>query len=139
VTVVLDTGVVLALYDRADAGHAPVARWIEVLDEDLVTTPLAVAEMEQAVTRRGGEAGRKALRRDLRVGAYSVRWWADGLAETLEVARRHPSLDLIDASLVALAGLLRTSRIATFDEHFRSLTPSRGEPFTVLPADAERT
>lgn len=135
-TVVLDTGVVVAFYDRADPDHDLAVRWIDLLDEDLVTTPLAVAEMDYLVTRDGGEAGRDALWRDLRASAYGVRWWADGLAETLDIARRHPFLGLTDASLVALAGLLRTSRIATFDQHFRSLTPSRGEPFILLPADA---
>lgn len=135
-TVVLDTGVVVALYDRADPDHDLAARWLDVLDEDLVTTPLAVAEMDHLVRRDGGEAGRDALWRDLRVGAYGVRWWADGMAETLDIARRDPSLALTDASLVALAGLLRTDRIATFDQHFRSLTTSRGEPFTLLPGDA---
>jgi predicted nucleic acid-binding protein len=135
-TVVLDTGVVVAFYDRADPDHELAARWIDVLDEDLVTTPLAVAEMDYLVSRDGGQAGRDALWRDLRVGAYGVRWWADGLAETLDIARHQPSLGLTDASLVALAGLLRTGRIATFDQHFRSLNTSRGEPFTLLPRDA---
>jgi predicted nucleic acid-binding protein len=135
-SVVLDTGVVVAFYDRADPDHDLAARWIEVLDEDLVTTPLAVAEMDYLVTRDGGQAGRDALWRDLRVGAYGVRWWADGLGETLDIAQRQPSLGLTDASLVALAGLLRTSRIATFDQHFRSVRTSRGEAFTLLPGDA---
>lgn len=135
-TVVLDTGVVVAFYDRADPDHELAARWIDVLDEDLVTTPLAVAEMDYLVSRDGGQAGRDALWRDLRVGAYGVRWWADGMAETLDIARHQPSLGLADASLVALAGLLRTGRIATFDQHFRSLNTPRGEPFTLLPGDA---
>lgn len=41
-----------------------------------------------------------------------------------------------DASLAALAGHLRTSRIATFDRHVRSLTTDRGEAFVLLPEDA---
>jgi hypothetical protein len=73
---------------------------------------------------------------DLDDGAYGVRWWADGLRETLAIARSHAFLGLADASLVALAGLLRTTRIATLDQHFRSVTTPGGEPFVVLPADA---
>jgi len=136
VTVVLDTSLLVALYDAADPDHADVAAWVDVADEDLVTTPMALAEMDYLVTRRGGEAGRNALWEDLDVGAYAVRWWADGLAETLRVARRHPSLGLTDASLVALAGLSRTARIATLDDHFRSVPTPGGEAFVVLPADA---
>ena len=135
-TVVLDTNVVVALYDAADPDHALVADWVATLDEDLVTTPLAVAEMEYVVHQRGGDVAREALWRDLDAGAWVVRWWADALNETLRIARRHPLAGLTDASLVALAGRLRTQRIATFDQHFRSMTTPAGEPFVLLPADA---
>jgi predicted nucleic acid-binding protein len=136
VTVILDSGPVVALFDRDDPNHERTAAWVLRLDEDLVTTPLAISEMDRLVTIRGGDRGRAALRRDLDAGAYTVRWWADGLAETLEIAHRHDDADLTDASLVALAGLLRTNRIATFDERFRSMTTPRGDAFVLLPADA---
>jgi uncharacterized protein len=74
---------------------------------------------------------------DFETGAYGVRWWADALAETIAIARRHPHVGLTDASLVALAARLRTTRIATFDlRHFRALSTPDGEPFILLPADA---
>jgi predicted nucleic acid-binding protein len=135
-TVVLDTNVVVALYDAADPDHALVADWVRTLDEDLVATPLAVAEMDYIVYQRGGDVAREALWRDLDAGAYRVRWWADALNETLRIARRHPFAGLTDASLVALAGLLRTRRIATVDQHFRSMTTPAGEAFVLLPDDA---
>jgi uncharacterized protein len=135
-TVVLDTGVAIALYDAADPDHARVAEWIAGIDEDLITTPLAVAEMGYLAESRGGPSGRAALWDDLEAGAYGVRWWADGMRDTLAIARRHPFLGLTDSSLVALAGLLRTRRIAALDNHFRSLTTPGGEPFVLLPADA---
>ena len=135
-TIVLDTNVVIALYDAADPDHALVAEWVTTLDEDLVATPLAVAEMDYLVHKRGGDAARKALWRDLHAGAYLVRWWADALSETLRIAHRHPFAGLTDASLVALAGLLRTQRIATVDQHFRSMTTPGGEAFVLLPDDA---
>jgi predicted nucleic acid-binding protein len=136
VSIVLDTDVVLALYDSGDPEHAASAEWVSTVDEDLVTTPIALAEMDQLVSTRGGEAGRRALWRDLDVGAYGVRWWADALSETLAIARRHPTAGLADASLVALAGILRTNRIATFDQQFRNFQTPRGEPFVLLPRDA---
>jgi predicted nucleic acid-binding protein len=135
-TVVLDTNVVVALYDAADPDHQVVADWIATVDEDLVATPLAVAEMDYLVAHRGGRRAREALWKDLDAGAYLVRWWADALNETLLIARRHPLAGLTDASLVALAGLLRTQRIATVDQHFRSMTTPGGEPFVLLPDDA---
>jgi predicted nucleic acid-binding protein len=135
-TVVLDTNVVVALYDAADPDHRLIADWVTTLDEDLVATPMAVAEMDYLVHQRGGSDGRDALWLDLEAGAYIVRWWADALNETLRIVRRHPFVGLTDASLVALAGLLRTRRIATVDQHFRSLTTPAGEPFVLLPDDA---
>ena len=135
-SVVLDTGFVLALYDDSDRNHGRAVEWSSAVDEDLITTPLAVAEMDHLVEQRGGEAAQRVLWDDFDAGAYGVRWWGDALSETIAIARRHPWIGLADSSLVALAGLLRTNRIVTFDGHFRSLTTPRGEPFVLLPDDA---
>jgi uncharacterized protein len=136
VAVVLDTSVLVALMSAADAEHPAVAAWYAGFDDDLVTTPLAVAEMDHLL-RRHGSAGVRFLRRSLESGAIAVRWWADAMLESVGVARRRPELGLTDASLVALAGRLRTTRIATLDHrHFRTLTAPGGEAFTLFPADA---
>jgi uncharacterized protein len=135
-TVVLDTSVVLALYDAGEPDHRAVSDWLSVADEDLVTTPLTLTEMDHLLAARGGAVVREALWSDLEAGAYGVRWWADALAETLTIARRHPFAGLADASLVALSARLRTNRIATLDQHFRSMAVVGGEGFVLLPADA---
>ena len=134
--VVLDTSIVVALMRARDAQHDRVRRFIETLDDDLVTSPLAVAEMDHLAAGLGQDFSR-GLWGDLRSGAYAVRWWADAMVETIAVADAHPEIGLTDASLVALAARLRTNRIATLDlDHFRSLTTPGGEPFVLLPADA---
>jgi predicted nucleic acid-binding protein len=132
-SVVLDTSAIVAAYDRADPGHDAVAQLLRALDDDLVTTPLVAAQMDRALATT---PGRDALWKDLDSGAITVRWWADAMDETLRIARRHPVLGLADASLVALAGRLRTDRIATFDPHFRSVTLPRGKRIVMLPDDA---
>jgi uncharacterized protein len=136
---VLDTSVVYAQMDRNDAHHAAVSAWIEEQGDELVTTPLAVAEMDYLLTRVGGAVAASALRKDLQAGTYEVHWWPAALAESVAVAERHASLGLglVDASLVALAAELTTTRVATLDErHFRVLTPLTGEDaFTLLPSD----
>jgi predicted nucleic acid-binding protein len=136
VTVVVDSGFVLALARRRDPNHATAVAWLEATDEELVTSPLAVAAADEEVARELGEDARRAVWGDLERGAYTVRWWADALAETLAVAGRHPALGLTGASLVALAGRVNTARIATFDDHFRSVPTPGGDAFVVLPADA---
>jgi len=134
--VVLDTSVVIALMRARDADHDRVRGWLDTLDDDLVTSPLAVAEMDRHTATLGRDFSR-GLWEDLHSGAYAVRWWADAMAETIAIARRHPDVGLTDASLVALAARLRTDRIATLDlDHFRSLTTPDGEAFVLLPADA---
>ena len=135
-TIVLDTSVALALYDAGEPDHEAVGRWLQTLDEDLVTTPLTLAEMDHMLEARGGRAVREVLWRDLADGAYDVRWWADALHESVGIARRYPFSGLADASLVALSRRVRTNRIATLDEHFRSMTTPGGEGFVLLPADA---
>jgi hypothetical protein len=135
-SVVLDTSAIVAAYDRADPGHEAVAELLRSLDDELVTTPLVAAQMDRALSATDG---RDALWKDLDSGAITVRWWADAMEETLRIARRHPVLGLADASLVALAGRLRTDRIATFDSHFRDVPLPRGRRVVMLPdTDTER-
>ena len=134
-SVVLAPDFVLAVVDRADAGHGSAAAWVRVAEEDLVTTPIALAAVDDGARARGGVKAAAAVREDFARGAYAARWWADALDETLAVARRR-DLDLVRASLVALAGRLRTDRIATFDARFRDLRTPGGKPFVMLPADA---
>ena len=120
----------------ADKHHEAALEWFEVNDEDLITTPLALAEMDSFAASAGGHDAASKLWGDFESGAYAVRWWADALNQTIAIARQYPWIGLADASLVALSGLLRTNRIVTFDDHFRSLTTPDGDPFVVFPADA---
>jgi predicted nucleic acid-binding protein len=135
VTVIVDTSFILAVVFGPDNDHAAALEWINTVDEELVTSPLTIAELDHMVPRYAGEKAQHALWGDFEAGVYGVRWWADALSETLAIARRRPHLGLVDASLVALSGRLRTTRIATFDQHFRSVLTPDGEPFVVLPAD----
>ena len=132
---VLAADFVLAVLDSDDPGHQQAAAWVRVAEEDLITTPLALAVLDERARQAGGEGAAAAVRDDFARGAYAVRWWADALDETLAVARKR-KLDLARASLVALAGRLRTDRIATFDPQFRDLSTPGGKPFVMLPADA---
>ena len=138
-SVVLDTSLLVGAYDESAPEHEVAATWLRDLDDELVTTPLAIAEMELLVRGRGGADAQRELWRNLDAGAITVRWWADAIDETLTIARRRgggPGA-LVDASLVALAHRVRTNRVATFDHaRFRALKTRDGKPFIILPADA---
>jgi predicted nucleic acid-binding protein len=139
--IVLDTSVVLAFMDRRDTDHEIVRAWMDESEDELVTTPLVVAELDHLVFRQGGAAAAKTLREDFGEGAYVVEWWQSAIHETIAVAERYESMEigLTDASLIALAARLQTVEIATLDErHFRAVRPmTDGEDaFTLLPYDS---
>jgi uncharacterized protein len=138
--IVLDTSVAIAYLVRTEPRHEEVADWIDASDEDFVSTPLALAEMDHLIRRMGRERGARALRDELRAGAFRVVWWDRAVEESLEAVDRagRPEIGLTAASLIALARFVGTSRVATLDErHFRWLRPLTGEPaFTLLPSDA---
>ena len=138
--IVLDTSVVLAFLDRDDTNHELVYAWMLTQEDELVTTPLIVAELDYLVRRSGGTVAVRILHEDFDKGAYQVEWWVTAIHETIAVAKRHESIELglADASLVVLAARLQTIDIATLDErHFRALKPlSGGKAFRLLPADS---
>jgi predicted nucleic acid-binding protein len=137
--IVLDTSVVLAFMDRRDANHDIVRNWMGANGEELVSTPLVVAELDHLVQRYGGAVAAKALREDLGNGAYQVEWWPTAMHDTITLAEAHESMQigLTDASLLALAARVQSTRIATLDErHLRAVKPPLGDAFTLLPVDA---
>ncbi len=138
--IVLDTSVIYALADAADRRHREAVAWYEATTDELVTTPLVLAEADHLIGARGTPAALRAFRTDVRSGAYLVEWWSSAAAEATEIADRHTDLGLglTDASLVALAARVGSIAIATFDErHFRAVTPIAGGPaFRLLPLDA---
>ena len=137
--IVVDTSFVYALLDRRDARHREAARWYGDTEETLATTPLVLAELDYMAGRHAGAAARARFRRDVATGAYAIEWWRNAASDAVAIAERYGDvgLSLADASLVALAERLGTSRIATFDErHFRAVLPlSRARPFTLIPLD----
>jgi predicted nucleic acid-binding protein len=138
--IVLDTSVIYALLDANDDRHRAAVDWYERVTEELVTTPLVLAETDHLALTRGGTHAAAAFRADLRAGAYLTEWWATAPSEAADVADRYAdlALGLTDASLVALAARVDSVSIATFDErHFRTVRPlAGGSAFQLLPLDA---
>ena len=139
--IVLDTSFVLALFDADDTEHRLAAQWYAGKSaERFATTPLVLAEIDYMLQRRSTPAVLRAFRDEIRAGTLGVEWWPKLDVEAATIADRYADvgLGLTDASLIALAARLETTRIASFDErHFRAVEPLAGAPaFTLLPADA---
>ncbi len=137
--IVVDTSAILAFMNAADEHHELVRIWLEAENDDLVTTPLIIAEVDHLVAARGGRAAQRALHADLVAGAYGIDWWPSAITTAVRVAEHYADngLGLADASLVALAERRATVDIATLDErHFRAIRPlAAGDAFRLLPLD----
>jgi predicted nucleic acid-binding protein len=138
--IVLDTSFVVALLRRNDEHHRDAVDFFSLEAEArFSTTPLVLAEIDYMLHRRGTPAVIEAFYAEIDAGTMGVEWWPKLDVRAAEIADRYTEigLGLTDASLVALAGRLETTRIATFDErHFRAVEPLSGGSFELLPADA---
>lgn len=125
--------------NAADDHHAAVSAWFDAESDEMVTTPLVVAEADHLVMTWGGPSAARALLEDLTAGAYLLEWWPTAITAAAAVADQYADheLGLTDASLVALAEHVSTINIATLDErHFRAIRPlAGGDAFRLLPAD----
>jgi predicted nucleic acid-binding protein len=137
---ILDTSFVVSLLRSDDDGHREAVDFYEAAEKRFATTPLVLAEIDYMLHSRGTPAVVEAFYAEVRAGTLGVEWWPKLDVRAAEIADRYADLGLglVDASLVALAGALETTRIATFDErHFRPVEPlTGGTSFVLLPADA---
>ncbi len=133
----VDTGPLVALFDPRDDAHLAAEGTLKRLAEALVTTVPALTEVFHLL----GPAtrGAIALREFIRRGGLGV-WHmsADSLGRSLELMDEyadHP-MDLADASLVAAAEALGTTRVFTIDRNdfqtYRARFGRRLRAFTLI-------
>lgn len=70
--IVLDTSVIYALLDAMDHLHEQARDWYVEERDELVTTPLVLADADHLAMTRGGERAVSAFQDDVRSGAYPV-------------------------------------------------------------------
>jgi predicted nucleic acid-binding protein len=124
-SVLLDTGIVYAYYDRDDAWHARARTFIEGEQRGLILPAPVIPEVDHLLGVRLGAKSRLTFYTGIVDGYYLVADLpADGYARVAELNRRFDELNLgfVDAAVVALAETLGLSRIATTDRrHFEPL------------------
>jgi uncharacterized protein len=138
-TLLIDAAPIVAL---ADPGEPHRDRILEALKDEpgaLVMPAPITAEVDYLLGQRFGRAARHAFLRDLLHGRFAVvALEREDYTTVLDLEARYADLGLglADCALVALAERYGTTRLLSFDErHFRSVTPLRGEAFTIIPAD----
>ncbi|MCV7193694.1 PIN domain-containing protein [Mycolicibacterium brumae] len=134
---IVDTSVLLALFDSRDPHHAAASAAIDNTDELLVVSPYVVAELDYLVATRIGVEAELAVLRELSGGAWELaEFTPSDLRKAAEVVDKYRDkhIGVADASNVVLADQHQTLTIATLDRrHFDVLRPLKGGHFTVVP------
>jgi predicted nucleic acid-binding protein len=125
VSVLLDTGILYAYYDRSDAWHERARTLIQGEQRGLILPGPVVPEVDHLLRHRLGPASRYPFYAGIVEGHYLI---ADvptaAYGRIVELNRRFEELDLgfVDAAIVTLAETLGVSRVATTDRrHFEPL------------------
>lgn len=117
-TVVVDTGGIIALVDADDVHHRAV-RAIYEADPRAWVLPWAILpEVDYLLARHVGAGAAAAFRRDVAVGALRVEWGVDA-----DLSRAHAlctqygalTLGLVSATVIAVAERLSACAIVTVD------------------------
>ena len=124
-SLLLDTGIVYAYYDRSDSWHARARRLMQSEQRGLILPAAVIPEVDHLLGHRLGARSRLTFYSGIVEGHYLV---ADlppaGYARVAELTRQFADLDVgfVDAALIALAEALGLPRIATTDRrHFAPL------------------
>ena len=124
-SVLLDTGIVYAYYDRSDGWHARARALLEGEQRGLILPAPVVPEVDHLLGQRLGPKSRLTFYGGIVEGYYLlVDLPRESYGRVADLNRRFEDLDLglVDAGIVALAETLGLSRIATTDRrHFEPL------------------
>jgi predicted nucleic acid-binding protein len=122
VSLLLDTGIVYAYYDRSDRWHAKARALVRAEARGLILPAPVIPEVDHLLGARLGDASRLAFYAGIAGGHFFV---ADlprhAYARIADINRHFEDLSLgfVDAAIVTLAGSLNVPRVATTDRrHF---------------------
>jgi predicted nucleic acid-binding protein len=135
VLAIVDTGPLVAAFNRGDPLHQLAADLLRRPDLEFVVPTLCLGEASYLIERDLGPSDEARFLRacadlDLRApeGSHLRR-----MADLVEQFADFP-LGTVDAFVVALAEELQTPLVATFDHrHFRAIRPAHVPAFTLLP------
>lgn len=124
-SLVLDTGIVYAYYDRSDRWHAPARALLQGQERALILPAPVIPEIDYLLGHRLGPASRTAFYAGITDGYYFV---ADlpmlGYRRVADLNKQFEDLALgfVDAAIIAIAEDLKVRRIVTSDRrHFAPL------------------
>ncbi len=135
--VIVDTSVLYALVDAADAAHARARDALEREAEAIVVPQVTLPEVGYLIGSRLGSRAEADFARHLAASDWRLEPLTDAdLGRTVELLDRYADarLGIVDASIVAIAERLGVRRIHTLDHrHFGSIRPAHLEAFELKP------
>ena len=130
--VLVDSGPLIALFNRADRWHGTVVEWLKTNPGiSLVTTWCVLTEACAMLSRRvHNEAALDVLRWALRGGITVDGAPQDALLSVLAISERFADLpfDLADASIAEAAERMRIRRVLSIDSDFDVYRDHAGRP-----------
>ena len=121
-TIVADTGAVIALVDADDRHHESLRQLFEDDPDEWVLPWAILPEVDYLLATRVGARAQSAFLDDLAAGAFAVEWGDQAdlqRANTLCDQYADLKMGLVDGVVIAVAERLEASAIATFDlRHF---------------------
>jgi predicted nucleic acid-binding protein len=140
VTLIVDSGGLLSVFDDRQEDHELFLRAVQVARGPLVISPFVVAELDHLIFDRYGRQQELLFLGELGRGAYRVeRFSNDDVARARALCAQYADLKgfgLADASNVVLAERYDTLDLLTTDTRdFRAVLGPRGRPFRIHPYD----
>jgi uncharacterized protein len=136
VTLVLDTGPIVAALNERDPDHERCAALLTGTDDLLLPSPILV-EVDYWLVKLGGPQVWSDFVADVAIGAYRLEHLSDvDLVRAAELEGIYADLDLgfVDASVIALCERLGETTVATLDRrHFSVVQPRHCDHLTLLP------
>lgn len=121
-SLLLDTGIVYAYYDRSDAWHERARALMQGEERGLILPAPVVPEVDHLLRHRLGSRSHLTFYAGIIEGHYLIADLPkDAYARVADLNRRFDDLDLgfVDAAIVVLAKSLGVPRVATTDRrHF---------------------
>jgi predicted nucleic acid-binding protein len=137
VTLVLDTGVSLALLNVEDRYHEACARLVSTRLEVLVIPAATLGELNYWVRKRMNVRVWQTFVADIQAGAYRLEPSTEGdLVRAAEIEVQYESLKLgfVDAAVIALCERLGEPKVATIDRrNFSVVVPRHVPSLELLP------
>lgn len=135
-TLILDTGPIVAALNEQDPDHHRCADLLAGAKDLLVPSPVLV-EVDYWLIKLGGTKIWTDFVADINRGAYRIAHPTDAdLARAAELEQTYEDLDLglVDACTIALCERLGETAVATLDQrHFSVVRPQHCTHLTLLP------